>query len=205
MNIETYLAFVLAAGIILTIPGPTVTLVVSQSIACGQRATLPLVLGVTLGDLIAMSASLLGLGAVLAASATLFTVFKWAGALYLIYAGIKLWRTPTEDQSELAASPCGQGSVFRSGLVITALNPKSIVFFVAFLPQFVDPMQDTLGQFLLLGATFLSLTIISVFGFSRFAVRLRQALQTPRARRMLNRTGGTALVGAGLVTAQQSS
>ena len=92
MNLETYGTFVIAAMIVLVIPGPTIILVISQSAGHGRRAVLPLAAGVTLGDFTAMALSLLGLGAVLAASAALFTILKWIGALYLIYLGIKLCR-----------------------------------------------------------------------------------------------------------------
>ena len=91
MSLEVYIGFVLASSLILIIPGPTVILVVSQAIARGRKAVVPLVAGVVAGDFTAMTMSLLGLGALLAASAQLFTLLKWIGALYLIYLGIKLW------------------------------------------------------------------------------------------------------------------
>ena len=93
MPTELWLAFVATSAVVLAIPGPTILLVLSYSIAHGRTATLPLVAGVALGDLIAMSASLAGLGALVLASATLFTLLKWFGAAYLIYLGIKLFRS----------------------------------------------------------------------------------------------------------------
>ena len=92
MSIEIWIAFTLAAMVVLIVPGPTIILVISQAIAHGRRAVVPLTAGVTLGDFTAMTVSLLGLGAILASSAALFSMLKWIGAAYLIYLGIKLWR-----------------------------------------------------------------------------------------------------------------
>src|SRR5665213_3474384 len=92
MTLATWLAFVLASGILVLIPGPTVLLVVSYALGQGWRTALPMAVGVALGDFTAMTVSMLGLGALLAASATVFTLLKWGGAAYLVYLGVKLWR-----------------------------------------------------------------------------------------------------------------
>src|SRR5471032_3334739 len=94
MTLSLWAAFVAASSILLVIPGPTVLLVVSYALGQGWRTALPMAIGVALGDFTAMTLSMLGLGALLAASATLFTVLKWIGAVYLVYLGIKLWRAP---------------------------------------------------------------------------------------------------------------
>jgi len=99
MNVELFIPFVLAATLILIIPGPTILLVISQAVTHGRESVVPLVIGVFLGDFLAMTLSLLGLGALMAASAALFTIFKWIGALYLIYLGIKLWKLNSENSS----------------------------------------------------------------------------------------------------------
>ena len=144
MSIEHWLAFVAASAIMLAIPGPTILLVISYALGHGRRSTAATVAGVALGDFTAMTASMLGLGALLATSAAIFTVLKWAGAAYLVWLGIKLWRAPVADTS---APDAGEAPVerpiriFFHTYVVTALNPKSIVFFVAFLPQF--PRSDT--------------------------------------------------------------
>lgn len=202
MSIETWLAFVVAASIILIIPGPTIILVLGHSLAHGRRATLPLVAGVALGDFTAMTLSLIGLGAVMAASAALFTLFKWAGALYLIYMGISMWRrkgSPTAiaaDGLERRAR-----SLFGNAFIVTALNPKSIVFFVAFLPQFVHSGSNGVSQLVILGVTFLVLATLNATLYAVFASRVRDVVRTPRASRLFNRVGGSALVGAGVLTA----
>ena len=162
MSIEIWVAFVLAAMVLVIIPGPTIILVISQAIAHGRRAVLPLVVGVTLGDFTAMTLSLLGLGAILSSSAALFSVLKWIGALYLIYIGIKLWRSnPEKHEIRLSATRTSEQSLFKSAYIVTALNPKSIAFFIAFLPQFISVQSETFPQFLVLGATFLFLAALN--------------------------------------------
>ncbi len=208
MNIEVWIAFVLAATVILIIPGPTIILVISHAIAHGRRTVIPLVAGVTLGDFTAMTLSLLGLGAVLASSAALFAVLKWIGAVYLVYLGIKLWRSnPDNHGMKLAVPDSTSHSLLKSAFIVTALNPKSIAFFVAFLPQFVSPRHDALPQFFILGATFLFLAALNAGLYAFFAGHLRDKLQNAKLRRWFNRCGGGALISAGVVTAtlQRSS
>ena len=208
MNIETYGAFILAAAIVLVIPGPTIILVISQSASHGRRAVWPLVAGVTLGDFTAMSLSLLGLGAILAASATLFGVLKWVGAIYLIYLGIKLWfSTPSSLAMHSAATVVSYRRLFSRAYIVTALNPKSIVFFVAFLPQFIDYTAPIAFQLILLALTFLILAAANAALYGIFAGQLGEALQCAAVQRWFNRCGGSALIGAGIFTAafQRSS
>ncbi|OGQ01581.1 MAG: lysine transporter LysE [Deltaproteobacteria bacterium RBG_19FT_COMBO_52_11] len=208
MTFQTWIAFSVAAGIVLIIPGPTIITVISHSLAHGRRAVIALVLGVTLGDLTAMTCSLLGLGAILALSATLFAALKLLGAFYLIYLGVKLWRTePKMEASSLAAKAYSSRSLLTNLFVVTALNPKSIVFFIAFLPQFVTPSGQALPQLLVLGGTFLFLGAVNATLYALFAGHLRERMQNTKAHRWFNRCGGTALIGAGFVTAtmRQSS
>ena len=202
MSIETWIAFVLAATIILVIPGPTIILVVSQAITHGRRSVIPLATGVLLGDFTAMAFSLLGLGAILSASAALFVSLKWIGAIYLIYLGVKLWRSHSADTS-VAYSEKGNSarSLFKNAFIVTALNPKSIAFFVAFLPQFVTPQESTVTQLFILGATFLFLCTINAALYAIFAGQLSDTLKKNTVRKWLNRCGGSALIGAGLFTA----
>ena len=201
MDMERWLAFALAATIILIIPGPTIILVVGRALSHGKRAVMPLVVGVTLGDFTGMALSLLGLGAILAASATLFTLFKWAGALYLFYLGLKTWQSdPTQPFAQQPLQGT-QPALLRSAYLVTALNPKSIAFFVAFLPQFINPARPHLPQFLILGATFLLLGALNASLYALFASQLVEQMQRVTVRRWFNRFGGTALVGAGLLTA----
>lgn len=202
MHIETYLAFVLASLVFVLIPGPTVMLVVSQALSSGKRSVIPLVAGVGLGDLIAMTLSFVGLGAVLATSALLFTLMKWAGAIYLIYLGVKIFRAPIPSSDEGSQRKQSSGwSQFASAFATTALNPKSIIFFVAFVPQFISPQAALLPQFIILGATYLALGMLNAAAYAVFAGKLRSLLQTPKAMKRFNRLGGSVLVSAGILTA----
>ncbi|WP_419899668.1 LysE family translocator [Roseomonas sp. USHLN139] len=197
MPLETWIAFLAAAAVVLAIPGPTILLVIGQSLGGGRRAALPLVAGVAAGDLTAMTLSLAGLGALLATSAALFTVLKWAGAAYLVWLGVKLWRAPVEG----ASVPLGARQAWRQAFLVTALNPKSIAFFVAFVPQFIDPALPFLPQAAVLVASFVTLAALNALLYALAAGRLSGAVQRPSVRRILNRTGGGMLVGAGLATA----
>ena len=202
MVVETWLAFVAATVVMLAIPGPTILLVIGQSLGAGRRAALPLVAGVALGDLTAITLSLAGLGALLAASATLFIVLKFAGAAYLVWLGVKLWRAPVEAA---ATAPVSARRAMRDAYVVTALNPKGIAFFVAFVPLFVDAGSPFLPQAAVLVATFVGLAAVNAAIYALLAARLSGAVRRPGVRRAFNRCGGTVLVGAGLATAAMRS
>lgn len=202
MSLEVYAAFVVAASILLILPGPTILLVISHAVTHGRKSAIPLALGVTLGDFTAMVLSLLGLGAVLAVSAALFSILKWIGAAYLVWLGVKLWKTPSgSDPQAATAQPISNGSLMRSAFVVTALNPKSIGFFVAFLPQFIQPGRPPLPQFILLGTTFLVLAGFNAALYAVFAGTARETLTSDKNRVRFNRCGGTVLIGAGLLMA----
>lgn len=199
MTIEVWLAFIAASSVLLVIPGPTILLVVSYALGQGWRAALPMAVGVALGDFTAMTVSVLGLGVVLAASATVFTALKWAGAAYLVYLGVKLWRAggATTVEPRSAARPA---RLVGHAWLVTALNPKSLVFFVAFLPQFVDPATPFWSQVAILETTFLVLAFANALGYAALAARARGLVRSPRTIRAVNRVGGTLLVGAGVAT-----
>jgi len=204
MSIETWLAFVAASAVMLAIPGPTILLVISYSLGHGRRTALATVTGVTLGDFTAMTASLAGLGALLATSSALFTILKLAGAAYLMFLGIKLWRAP------IVNGPIGDNDnlpeekplkILLHAYVVTALNPKSIIFFVAFVPQFLDLSRPFLPQTLILEATFLCLAAANAFLYGLLADIARGVIRKASVQRVVNRTGGTLLIAAGAVTA----
>jgi len=202
MSIELWIAFVLACIPLLAVPGPTVLLVVSFALSRGKSSAWVTVPGVALGDFTAMTVSLIGAGAILAASATLFTVLKLFGAAYLIWLGIKLWRSNPEPSAlDATTATSSQKEMFWSAYVVTALNPKSIVFFVAFVPQFVNSSASTLHQFVVLEVTFLVLATISAALWAVLAGQARLKLRQPKTLKLVNRTGGGFLVGAGIVTA----
>ena len=201
MDMHLWLAFALSASIILVIPGPTIILVISLAVAHGRRSVWPLVAGVLLGDFTAMTLSLMGLGAILSASAELFTLFKWIGAFYLIFLGIKMWRFQPGNGAVHGAQEISARTLFKRAYVVTALNPKGIAFFVAFLPQFIDLQAPVPPQLVLLGGTFLTLAAINASLYAFFAGTLRDTMNRSGVRKWFSRCGGSALIGAGLLTA----
>jgi threonine/homoserine/homoserine lactone efflux protein len=200
MTFSLWLAFVAASSILLVIPGPTVLLVVSYALGQGWRTALPMAIGVALGDFTAMTLSLLGLGALLAASATLFAVLKWVGAAYLVWLGVKLWRAGGSLEATPRTDAASAARMLAHAWLVTALNPKSITFFVAFLPAFLDPAADFLTQMLVFETTFLVLAFANAFGYALVASRARRLVANPRAIRLVNRAGGGLLIGAGVAT-----
>jgi threonine/homoserine/homoserine lactone efflux protein len=200
MSFATWFAFTAASIVLLLIPGPTVLLVVSYALTQGRRVAIATAAGVALGDFVAMTLSLAGLGALLLASATLFTVLKWIGAAYLVYLGIRLWRAPPVLPAAEPVDAPARG-IFGHAFLVTALNPKSLAFFVAFVPQFVDHQAAILPQLAVMEATFVALAAANALGFAFAANQLRLRIRRPSVIRWLNRAGGTCLIGMGAATA----
>ncbi|MBL8691080.1 MAG: LysE family translocator [Rhodospirillaceae bacterium] len=201
MTFETWLAFAVASFVIVTIPGPTVLMIVSYALGHGKRAAYAIVAGVALGDFTAMTASMLGLGALLATSAEIFTVVKWIGAAYLIYLGVKLWRTPVSEGGEIAAPvEWSRWRVFVNAYVAATLNPKGIVFYVAFFPQFLDTTQPMIGQMTVLVPTFVFFGTTNALFYAMLASWTKNFIRKPAVQRTVNRIGGGLLIAAGAVT-----
>ena len=197
---ESWAAFTAASAVLLIIPGPTVLLVVSYALGQDWRTVLPMTVGVALGDFTAMTLSMLGLGALLATSATLFTILKWAGAAYLVYLGIRLWRAGGTLDAAPRTDAVSAAKMLGHAWLVTALNPKSITFFVAFLPAFLDPQADFLTQMVVFETTFLVLAFANAFGYALVAARARGFVANPRAIGVVNKVGGGLLIGAGAAT-----
>jgi threonine/homoserine/homoserine lactone efflux protein len=201
MPLDHWFAFIVASVALLAIPGPTVLLVISYAMGHGRRPAAAIVAGVALGDLTSMTASMMGLGALLAASATVFTALRWVGGAYLIYLGVKLWRAPVAEALEAEAPPASLKRIFAHAYAVTALNPKGIVFFVAFVPQFLTASAPFLPQVAVLEATFVTLAILNSAAYAMLASAARRRLRQARVRRLVNRVGGTLLIGAGALAA----
>lgn len=201
MSFQAWLAFTAATSVLLVIPGPTILLVVSYALGRGMRAALPMAVGVALGDFTAMTLSLIGLGAVLAASGALFSALRWIGAAYIIWMGWKLWRAGAAMRVEARESDEPAWKMLAHAWLVTALNPKSIVFFVAFVPQFMDARADWLTQMVVMEATFLTLAFCNAFAYAALASRARSMTRDPRAVSAFNRAGGAALMGLGAYAA----
>ena len=132
----------------------------------------------------------------------IFLVIKHAGAAYLIYMGIKLWRAPVIGANEEGAEDTGETRplrIFLHAYIVTALNPKGIIFFIAFLPQFLDTARPVVPQMLICGATFLVLAIANAALYALMAAAARKTIRKPAVQRRVNRVGGSLLIGAGLL------
>jgi len=208
MAIELWTAYALATCVLVVIPGPTILTVISYSVTHGARANFALITAVALGDSTALVLSLVGLGAVLATSAWLFTVIKWMGGLYLIYLGIKLLKAKSTDFStEHTDNLDSLWTLFGNTWLVTALNPKGMIFFVAFLPQFIDQTSPVVPQLWILSVTFVVLATVNATLYAVFATSARSLLLSPTAQRKFNVGGGSLLVLAGgwALTAKQVS
>jgi threonine/homoserine/homoserine lactone efflux protein len=204
-DLHIWIAFVLAAEALLILPGPTDVVVVSYALTRGRRSAWASVPGVTLGDATALVLSLLGLGAVLMASAELFNVLKIAGALYLVYLGIKTWRAPVpEIVDEDAPLRRGSWRIMAHTYLATALNPGGIVFYVAFFPQFLSAQKPLLPQVAVFGATFVVMGTLNSILYATLALQVRRFVRSYRARKNMNRaTGGFLVAMGGIVGAAQ--
>jgi homoserine/homoserine lactone efflux protein len=203
MTLDLWLAFIAASTLLLLIPGPTILLVLTYALSQGRRVAIACALGVAMGDFIAMTASLVGLGALVLASATLFSVFKWIGAVYLVYLGIQMLRTrPSQGLAANAdTTSTAAPKIFGHAMVVTALNPKSIAFFIAFVPQFLRPETPLAPQFAVLIASFVTLAALNALAYALLADQMRARIAKPATLRNLNRGGGLALIGMGVLTA----
>lgn len=205
MTYETWIAFALASAIVVLIPGPNIVLTVNYAIKDGKRSGLATVPGVVLGAFVAMSLSLVGVGAVLATSAFLFTLLKLAGAIYLIWLAYSLWTAPVDGvavDNTPGAKPLKR--LFWQSFLISVLNPKGPAFYVAFVPQFVSPTGPIFQQFAILIATFLAIAALNSFFWLFFANGMRTQFQKPKAMKILNRVGASCLFVAGAFTARAS-
>lgn len=194
MPFDLWLPFTLASITLLLIPGPTVLLVLSYSLSQGRKVALASAAGVALGDLVAMSLSLAGLGALVATSATLFTLLKWIGAAYLLWLGIKLIRSGPGQELQLPQAAMKARGIFWHTALVTALNPKSIGFFIAFVPQFMTPQSPLLPQCAIMIMTFVSLAALNALAYALTASHMRQLITKPKILLRITRCGGAALI-----------
>ena len=193
------LLFVTASIALLVVPGPTTALVVARSMSDGRRVALPLVLGVGLGDFVAATVALVGAGALLAASATAFTIVKLVGATYLVWLGIKLFRAePVPPRASGDVSAVGGRVAFRDGFLVTVFNPKGILFFVAFVPQFIDPSASYVGQATFFVLAFTTLAMLNGAVYALGADALRRVIRSTGVLRWMNRIGGSVIAAAGV-------
>jgi threonine/homoserine/homoserine lactone efflux protein len=204
---STLLLFAAATMLLLVVPGPAVLYIVTRSVAQGRSAGLLSVLGVHVGSLVHVVFAAVGLSALLYASATAFTVVKYAGAAYLILLGLqKLLRRGNHDEVD-APAPVSRARLFGQGVVVNVLNPKTAIFFLAFLPQFANPARGPIApQVAFLGLCFVALGVVSDGAYALLAGTLATRLRrSPGARRALDRTSGVVMIGLGAYAATSGS
>jgi threonine/homoserine/homoserine lactone efflux protein len=196
MSLSVYLAFLFACVVLVIVPGPTVTLIVANSLRHGRRAGMLNEAGTQLGLAITVGVVLLGLTSLIAAMGEWFVWVRLAGAAYLIWLGCKMLRASGEISAG-AAPRKPRGGFFVQGLAVSLSNPKTLLFFGAFFPQFMDPSRDFTQQVLLMGATAMAVAAISDTTYVLLASRAGVALSRRRVRLMTRASGGV-LIGGGL-------
>jgi threonine/homoserine/homoserine lactone efflux protein len=200
MRLETWLLFAAASLVMGLIPGPGVTTIVGHALSKGRRAALTAVTGAALGSAISMSLSLAGAGALLAASDVAFNVLKWAGAIYLITLGILTIRATFDGRQEQQQPAPGRATFWGTFLVMI-FNPKTLVFFVAFVPGFIAKNAPFVPQAALLVATYTIIVCLTDIGYAFVASSAASLFRGSRFARWTKRIGGGSLIGAGIATA----
>ncbi len=176
MSLELYLAFVAATIVLILIPGPNVALIVANSVAYSTRDGLITVAGTSAAMVIQLSLTILGLSGFLALMASWFEWLRWVGVAYLFYLGITALTAPPTKLTTVTASRTGPVQMFLRGFVVSLTNPKTLLFYSAFLPQFVRPTAGTMWQLTILAATFLAIAVVLDSGWALLASRARSFL-----------------------------
>ena len=196
MSLQLYLAFVAACIALALLPGPIVTLVIANGLRHGTRAALTNIAGVQTGVAIVIGIVAVGLTSLMATMGYWFDWVRLAGAAYLVWLGIKLIREPAAGV-EANAPPPPRGGFFLQGFLVALSNPKLLLFFGAFIPQFVDLSQDHLSQVTLLGVTFMVIAALTDATYALLAGRVRRFFSARRTR-TLSRVSGSFLIGGGI-------
>ncbi|MFK0115634.1 LysE family translocator [Streptomyces sp. NPDC090994] len=205
VSTDRLLAFAALSALLIVVPGPSVLFVVGRALAQGRRAALTTVVGNTLGSYILVVAVAVGVGSVVERSVVVFALLKFAGAAYLVYLGVRAWRERRSLRGALTAPTAARDRrrTFREGFVVGVTNPKSVVFFAAVLPQFVDrDAGSAAAQMLVLGlvSSVIALTCDSVWGLLAASARDWFA-DSPRRLSLVGGAGGLAMVGLGVTVA----
>lgn len=198
-------AFLLASFVLAVTPGPGVFYIVTRSLVQGRKYGLGSVAGVALGNFGSALAASFGLAAVFAVSAHAFTVVKYAGAAYLIYLGVRMLSAPVAPSEGAAPVRATLGRVFRDGFVVALLNPKTTVFFAAFLPQFIPANAAPVAQSILLGASFVAIAAATDSVYAVAAGTIAPKLRTNATGRVTRWLGGSVFVGLGIFAALAGS
>jgi threonine/homoserine/homoserine lactone efflux protein len=194
-------AFILASLVLALMPGPGVLYIVTRSLVQGRRSGLVSVAGVALGNLGNAFAAAVGLAALFAVSSLAFSVVKYAGALYLVYLGVQMFRSPSVEGLSAMPTTGSFGFAFREGFVVALLNPKTTIFFAAFLPQFLSHNASPMQQSMLLGFLFVAVAAVTDSAYALAAGSVAKALRGSSMRRIGCRLGGSVFIGLGVFTA----
>ena len=197
MSLQVYLAFVAACIALALLPGPVVTLMIANGLRYGTRAALTNILGVQAGLAIVIGIVAVGLTSLMATMGYWFDWVRFAGAAYLVWLGIKLIRSPVEGVSVDTPPPPPRGGFFLQGFVVLLSNPKVMVFFGAFIPQFVDMSKDHVSQVALLGVTFMVIAGMTDAVYALLAGRARRFFSARRTK-ALSRVSGGFMIGGGI-------
>lgn len=197
MDIQVFFAFVVATAIMISLPGPSVLLTVAHSLAFGWQRALATVAGATGGVALQLAIATIGLVSLLQSAAEAFDWLRWLGAAYLIYLGIRQWRS-AGAMTELGEATTSGANLFLQGLIVTTFNPKSLIFIAAFLPQFLDPARSLETQFAIIVPCFLAITFGVTGIWAVTAGGARRFLGSLRARRRVARVSGGLMITAGL-------
>ncbi|MFC4213973.1 LysE family translocator [Pseudophaeobacter arcticus] len=204
MSFETWLAYLAAYTILSLIPGPSVLMVIGQSLSKGLGTAFYCIFGDLLGGIVMMTFAYVGLGTVLATSSEIFHIIKWAGVAYMAYLGLMqiLAARRMVESDLISANPfVARSDSLRAGFLTGVLNPKAILFYVAFLAQFMNPAHPMMPQFLLLMATSTMIVLFVLGGYALLAAQARKAFQSLRARKRMGYTGGSFLLGGSALLA----
>ncbi|MDG9883964.1 LysE family transporter [Pseudomonas putida CSV86] len=203
MSLETWLAFFAACWVISLSPGAGAIASMSCGLQYGFWRGYWNALGLQLGLILQIAIIAAGVGAVLAASATAFQVIKWFGVAYLVYLAVKQWRAlPADLSDESAVRPIGRplSLVFR-GFLVNVSNPKALVFMLAVLPQFINPHEALLPQYMMITVTMISVDLLVMAGYTGLASKVLRLLRTPKQQRRMNRTFAGLFLGAATLLA----
>ena len=198
MSLELYLAFVAATAVLILIPGPAVALIVATALAHGTRGALVSVAGVStavVGQLIVVG---FGMASAMALLAEWFEWLRWLGVAYLVYLGLRQWRAAPVALGDVRAPEMSRARLYWTGVVVNATNPKTLFFYAAFFPQFIDPLQPHGPQIALICVTFLVVQTLLDGTYALLGGRLRPWLASRARAQLRNRITGGLLVGAGL-------
>lgn len=192
---ENYVVYVLLAAATICLPGPAVMLTVNNAIQNGIRKAFAGILGIATGILCISAISATSLGVVLSQSVFIFTAIKLLGAMYLLYLGVKMWRSDARLSSRHGAASRSHYQCFSEGVLVSISNPKAIVFFMSVFPQFIDVSQSHTPQLILLSVTFCGLVVVIHSVYALFSSAVRIKLASEKSKKVMNKVSGGVFVG----------